>query len=123
MLLITVGIIFLFVLFVGSLIFVSDQSGKKALNLAREMHESNKRTLDLSSEILKSNKELLAFIDKNIHERVVYAAPDNPYQNEHKFVAEEKEQKIEEEEVELGPDDLAASMEHDANNKDSEGNK
>jgi hypothetical protein len=121
MVLITLGILALFILFVGSLIFVSDQSSKKAIDIAKDMHESNKRTLELSTEILKSNKELLAFIDKNIHERVVYAATDNPYQNEHKFVPEEKEVKLEEEEVEIGPDELAISMEHDKNNNKSEG--
>jgi hypothetical protein len=65
---------------------------------------------------------LLSFIDKNIHERVVYAAPDLPYVNENKFVPEEKEVKIEEEESEMNADDIAASMEHD-NNKNSEGTK
>jgi len=122
MVLIVIGILALFALFVGSILFVSDQSSKKAIGLAKEMQESNKRTLELSTEILKSNKDLLAFIDKNIHERVVYAAPDTPYVNETKFIPEEKEEKFEEEEIEMTADDIAASMEHD-NNKDSEGTK
>ena len=109
-------------LFVGSIIFVSEQSSKKALSIAKDMQESNKRSLELSTEILKSNKDLLNFIDKNISERVVYAAPDVPYVNEQKFAPEEKEEKIEEEEMEMDADDIAASMEHD-NNKTSEGNK
>jgi hypothetical protein len=123
MVLLIIGIAAIFLVAMGAFEFVRRAASKQAIDLAKDFSESNKRLIDISGEVLKSNKDLLNFIDKNIKERVIYANPENPYNNETKFDQDQDTVEEDDDAEEMGADELEISMAHDKNNKESEGNK
>lgn len=101
--------------------FIRRSAAKQSADIAKEMIQSQERLTKITSEVLAANERLLSFIDKNIHERVVYAVPDNPYSNEHKFEAPDTVVSEEDDEPEeMGPEEMKSTMEPKQSNK-SEG--
>lgn len=70
--------------------------------------ESIKKISEIADGQTSLSKELLQFIDKNIHERVIYATPDVPYTSK---IESEEETETEDDEEETYEQSIETLME------------
>lgn len=72
-----------------------------SMTAIKNLKEAHAKALEIAQGQQELSKDLLAYIDKNINERVVYATPESGYTNAHKFEKEEEQPKDEQESMEV----------------------